>query len=580
MLLALTISLIHCRTEDLSEKEAATNHSNTPGQFTSRKISPSEFQKVTGLNDQFAKSENLLSQRISTGKNMMEGAVIDSSFVLETTNGVITSYTFPVYRQNQGKYFENLVLQKNNAKQQNFRSYLYKYQRKNITGYDPQNIEIYDLNTTTSNTSGKLLYIQNISQNGCLQTTVNSIDCGEGGHHTNGSWCPILAINMPYNTVNTVYTCNSSGDLPGGNNSGGNPPQGGGGGGGGGIPPIITSPIIKYPKWGICSEKTGTHGNILDLNPNQLAFINASAQNALRGEMAGFLVNNEAFAFDCNAPKIISPDVKSVGLWIINYAMTNPEFMNSEFMNKFINSDIQFQQWAINFLNQNQDVSWPQFESWFLIKSEGSDGEVIDNIDDILNSLQYQTKQMPTYSQFVSAFPKLDYQGYPGYFKQMPASQVYPLVGGNLENLYNNEGKDTGPYRNACTVRWSLAMNNSGILIPNNKLSRRGADVNGQQRHYLLKAISAGDFMQKTFGNPTHKLEGVDANDLTKVASFLKGKTGIYVIVNNDQRSKDQGGPGYSGHVDLIQNGHIPGGANASDVIGGIKSIRIWEFKP
>ncbi len=182
---------------------------------------------------------------------------------------------------------------------------------------------------------------------------------------------------------------------------------------------------------------------------------------------------------------------------------------------------------------------------------------------------------MPTYSQFVGAFPKLEYPGYPGYFKQMPASQIYPMVGGNLEYLYNSSGKDIGPYRNACTVRFSLAMNRLGFYIPNNSLSRKGADENGQPRYYYLQAKTAGDFMSKTFGSPTHILEGTDANNPDKVAKFLEGKTGIYVIVNNSSTTA-----GYTGHVDLIQNGHIPGGANANNVPGGIKSIRIWEFKP
>ena len=63
-----------------------------------------------------------------------------------------------------------------------------------------------------------------------------------------------------------------------------------------------------------------------------------------------------------------------------------------------------------------------------------------------------------------------------------------------------------------------------------------------------------------------------------KVADFLKGKTGIYVIVNNDPRPRDQGGAGYTGHIDLIQNGHIPWGSNHLNVPGGIKYIRIWQF--
>ncbi|MXS72541.1 hypothetical protein GSF70_15100, partial [Flavobacteriaceae bacterium W22] len=239
-----------------------------------------------------------------------------------------------------------------------------------------------------------------------------------------------------------------------------------------------------------------------------------------------------------------------------------------------------FTSWAVQFYSQNPTISWAEFENWFIGKSEGQDGDYIDNLDDILNTLQYQVKQMPNYSNFVNAFPKQDYPGYPGYYKQLPASQVYPLVGGILENLYNTSGKDAGPYRNACTVRFSLAMNRLGFYIPNNSLSRKGAIVNGNQWYYYLQAKTAGDFMQKTFGNPTHKLEGANANDPNQVASFLKGKTGIYVIVNNNHKPTDQGGAGYTGHVDLIQNGHIPGGANAFNVPGGIKSIRIWEFTP
>ncbi|WP_288434863.1 T6SS effector amidase Tae4 family protein [uncultured Chryseobacterium sp.] len=235
----------------------------------------------------------------------------------------------------------------------------------------------------------------------------------------------------------------------------------------------------------------------------------------------------------------------------------------------------EFITWALQFKQNNPTISWRQFENWFLTKSEGADGEPIDNLDDVLNTISYQNKQMPTYSQFVGAFPKLDYPGYPGYFKQMPASQIYPMVGGNLEYLYNSSGQDTGPYRNACTVRFSLAMNRLGFYIPNNSLSRQGALENGQPRYYYLQAKTAGDFMSKTFGNPTHILEGTDANNPDKVAKFLEGKTGIYVIVNNNSTTA-----GYTGHVDLIQNGHIPGGANATNVPGGIKSIRIWEFKP
>ncbi|MGC4129558.1 MAG: T6SS effector amidase Tae4 family protein, partial [Bergeyella sp.] len=279
----------------------------------------------------------------------------------------------------------------------------------------------------------------------------------------------------------------------------------------------------------------------------------------------------------------LGAEAKAVGQWIVNYAMTNPEFRNSETWSNFVRADLPFQQWTINFLNQNPNTTWTQFESWFITKTEGEDGEYIDNLDDILSNIQYQTKPMPTYSQFVSAFPKLDYPGYPGYYKQMPAKDVYAIVKGNLLNSYNSSGgalNNKNPYRNACTVRFSLAMNRLGFMIPNNALSRAGANVNGVPWYYYLQAVTAGDFMQKTFGDPTHKLEGAAANDSKTVTDFLKGKTGIYVIVNNNPKPTADGGAGYTGHVDLIQNSHVPGGSNHENVPGGIKSIRIWELNP
>ena len=272
-------------------------------------------------------------------------------------------------------------------------------------------------------------------------------------------------------------------------------------------------------------------------------------------------------------------------------------FLVRDFNHQYIPTT--FLHWSMNFFMQNSsngisNVSWTQFqnwfmnpngtpnlnlESWFITKTEGQDGEYIDNIDNVLSTINYQTRQMPTYSQYISNYPKLDYPGYPGYYQQMPASQVYTIVGNPLLQLYLDKGGDKpgSPYRNACTVRWSLAMNRLGILIPNNSESLRGADMNGQSRYYYIRATTANDAMVKIFGEPKHSnvLTGAAANDPKTVMDFLNGKTGIYVIVNADPNKAK-----YTGHVDIIQNGHVPGGSNHENVPGGIKSIKIWEFTP
>lgn len=225
--------------------------------------------------------------------------------------------------------------------------------------------------------------------------------------------------------------------------------------------------------------------------------------------------------------------------------------------------------WAIEFFQEDPATTWEQFENWFMGTSEGQDGNDISDLNNVLNSLTYQQRSLPSYASFQNNFPKLYWPEYPYYYQTMPASAVYSMVGGNLQSLYNN---DPQTYRNACAVRISLALNKLGIIIPNNAITRQGASAGGVPQYYFLQAIGINDFMIKTFGDTTVKLEGTDANDKTKIAALLKGKNGIYVIVNNDGTTS---GAGYSGHTDLIKNGYVIGGANTSPK-GGVKSIRIW----
>jgi hypothetical protein len=201
--------------------------------------------------------------------------------------------------------------------------------------------------------------------------------------------------------------------------------------------------------------------------------------------------------------------------------------------------------------------------------SEGKDGVEVADINNILSTLTYQQRSLPTYAAFQNNFPKLYWPEHPYYYQTLPASVVYSMVGGNLQALYNN---DPVTYRNACAIRISLALNKSGILIPNNAITRQGANVGGTSQYYFLQAIGINDFMIKTFGDTAVKLEGAAANDKTKIVELLKGKNGIYVIVNNDGTTS---GAGYTGHADLIKNGYVIGEANTSPM-GGIKSIRIW----
>lgn len=533
MLLALVFLLSACRTENLIEESNPINQSSQL-QLSSKTISLAEAKHKLRLITELTRAKDLLSNIKSdaSGKtvNYGNGFTINTDKVLYIESDTNHhSYTFNIQRDNQSanEPLENLVLSP--LADGTYKELLVSY---NLTQQEKHTllvggaIDTKDKITVTELTKGTF------NDNGQLEKTITGstcgyeeeqvwISCSKHVHNQNNvsEWTECIATEGPRMYTIITWKCHYTYDS-------GTPENPGGGEGlgpgevGGGVPtqPVTVSSFPRFVK---------------NLPSDLKAIINAP--------------ENEEFYTGLDA----------------YYNLYYEEAETRDFI-----------KWAIQFKADNPSTTWKQFNNWFMTKSEGQDGEYISSLDNILNSAQYQTKQMPTYSQFVSAFPKVDYPGYPGYYLKMPASQVYPIIGGYLESLYNDK-KDNGPFRNACAARWSLGMNGAGILIPQNNISISGANINGQPRYYIVNSTAAGDFMQKTFGNPTHKLQGADANNATKIANFLNGKTGIYVVVNNSYEEA-----GYYGHIDLIQNGHIPGGANVQNVPGGIKSIRIWEFTP
>ena len=74
-------------------------------------------------------------------------------------------------------------------------------------------------------------------------------------------------------------------------------------------------------------------------------------------------------------------------------------------------------------------------------------------------------------------------------------------------------------------------------------------------------------------------LRAAGENKSVIIIQFLKGKTGIYLVINNDREKA-----GYTGHTDMIKNGWVSGGANVTYpngkiINGGLKYIYIWELK-
>ena len=562
--LLIAIIFNSCRTEELSKGgklQSSVNQKN----LTSRKVFPKEFQNIPSLNENFKTSESVLSQSISTGKMILENAVIDSAYAIEATDGNIISYTFPVYRKNQKNHFENLVLQKKIG-DQNFKSYLYQYSRSASVGYDKNNIEIIPLDNLQNSNQGKIIFISHSFTNGCTDITILSVDCNEGGHHSNGTFCPTLGSYMPSDYVVTSNNCTAGGPSDGGSDSPGNPNSGNNQTGGTVIDPddlpaniqnqMLTTPIPNMPKWG--NPLTYTP-NFLELNSSQLSFINNTAQNGFRAEMDMFLSNNGINELFGNpTTETLNPDAKAVGQWLVNYYITNSEFQNSENWSDLVNADLQFQQFTKDFLTQNPDITWTQFENWFMIPSEGKDWNYDANFWNN-PSLTFPIQNLPSWNSYSNAYPN------------QTSAQMYGVVGGEVAQAQIDYPVQT---RNGCALKVSRALNYSGVIIPNIPgQTLKGAD----NKNYFLNAKALNAWMRKTFG--THPTNPKHIN-LTKAAggtngknfpNLLKNKKGIFSLVSPTNSLWA------SGHADILYaNGTCKAGCHFFD--GDILYIDFWEL--
>ncbi len=103
--------------------------------------------------------------------------------------------------------------------------------------------------------------------------------------------------------------------------------------------------------------------------------------------------------------------------------------------------------------------------------------------------------------------------------------------------------------------------------------NRKKTEKGGDGKNYILSATTFNRYMRDKFGPPTYTLTNQEiGNDKTKIAQFLKGKTGIYTVIN-----QYPGTAGYSGHIDFIINGACINGSNAFPK-GGVEKIEIWEL--
>ncbi|RQO35257.1 hypothetical protein DBR39_20080 [Chryseobacterium sp. KBW03] len=236
----------------------------------------------------------------------------------------------------------------------------------------------------------------------------------------------------------------------------------------------------------------------------------------------------------------------------------------------------EFITWALQFKQNNPTTSWYQFENWFLGTSEGKADENYDTAYWDNPNLTFPPQSLPSWQNYYDAFPK-DVNG-----KGLSGPAIYEIVKGTPKALRDGVLNDSNPnndndYDNACALRVSIALNYSGVKIPN---IPNHTFKGGDGKYYFLSAKKLNAWMRKTFGtNPATSTTPYNSNHIhitgnqagvngVNLPVILKDIKGIYSLVSSNSAWA-------SGHGDILQpNGTCINGCHFYDA--PIDYIDVW----
>lgn len=222
-----------------------------------------------------------------------------------------------------------------------------------------------------------------------------------------------------------------------------------------------------------------------------------------------------------------------------------------------------FIRWVVAYLTVNKNVVGFDVnrEAELLTFKEGSDLGT-PTLDWDSYTLPQQKQPMPTFATIKVNWPYTEEAGTG--FAISTAKYVYDLVGGQLGAKYG-----LTDYRNACAIRGSVCLNNSGYPIPQISGTEKGAN----NKNFILRAVDFRNYVNNHFEGPKARLNVSSTTTKQQIMDWLKengGRSGIYIAIN-----KNASTAGYSGHVDLIVNGLVINGYEI-DPKGGLSYIEIW----
>lgn len=353
MLLALVFLLSACRTENLIDENISANQSSR-FQPTFKKISLNEAKHKSKLLPIIEQVETgLESEDNLQGKttNYGNGVSIDTDDVIFIENGTgFHSYTFHINRENApaDAPVENLLLRP--LSDGTYKEFLVAYnftpQEKQIVmsgGY----VDTNGKTTVTELASGT--YSGVLAKTSCsYQTVTINIPCTSKEHHMPGQKCDMTGNDAPRSFTMVALVCGADTSLGDDGEPGGGVSIGNVGGLGSGNPETETPTMPYIPTFFRTIVRT------------------------LPIEVKTFLNTNTAFYNGLDA-----------------YYTANQTLQGENFV-----------RWAAQFSWENQDVTWTQFQNWF-IKADGT-SKITINTTSNSNALTFNN--MVEFKNYITGF--------------------------------------------------------------------------------------------------------------------------------------------------------------------------------
>ncbi|AKK71578.1 hypothetical protein OK18_02020 [Chryseobacterium gallinarum] len=240
LVLSLLFSIQSCRNESFALEQEQEQHFNKNIAVLNKK----EFESKLPLYKEVEKlKNNFFRQTTATAKTpqdpILDGAIIETDHVLEITDGTKRTYTIPVSRTFPNSIIENLVLRENSDN--TYSGALIQY---NLTKEEKDRY----MNGEPVNLTGKIksYVINNLSitgrgstysyYEGCWEYVYETNPCTAGGNHEYGDGsCTALGTGQaaqPAQIIAAYNHCGDGGDGGGGGSTGGGSTGGGSTGGG------------------------------------------------------------------------------------------------------------------------------------------------------------------------------------------------------------------------------------------------------------------------------------------------------------------------------------------------------------